>query len=247
MKRTLLSLATLSLLATASCRASMPAETTTAATPHAAHAAAAAAAPKTAAAEHASAGDLDADARKPGDFVIYRVSGSFRKAPLTLTERVVARQGDTITVDVTSDDGTTKRELRVRLSDAKQHRNEVLSVARLDHGAETPTTVDAYEALLAGTTLSADDNVAVLGSEDVKVPVGKDTIDARRTSFRVRVGKKHGTLRTLASDAFTWGDLGGEITTDAGKTLYKAEIVDAGHGDADAPAAPAAATIAIDE
>src|SRR6516165_10309258 len=34
-----------------------------------------------------------ATARMPGDFVVYRFTGSFRKTPLTLTQRVVARKG----------------------------------------------------------------------------------------------------------------------------------------------------------
>ena len=82
----------------------------------------------------------------------------------------------------------------------------------------------------------------MLGAEDVKVAVGAETIDAKRTSFRVRVGKKHATLRTLESPTFAWGDLGGEITTDAGKVLYKAEVVDAGHA-----AAAKAPAMAVDE
>src|SRR6516165_1687988 len=32
-------------------------------------------------------------ARMPGDFVVYRFTGSFRRTPLTLTQRVVARKG----------------------------------------------------------------------------------------------------------------------------------------------------------
>jgi hypothetical protein len=183
-------------------------------------------------------------ARKPGDFVVYKFSGSFRKAPMTLTEKVIAREGDAFLMNVTADDGATKRELKVKMGDAGEHKNEVLAVWKIENGKETASTVEAYEALLASTTLSADSNDAVLGSEDVKVSVGKDTVDAKRTSFRVRVGKKHGTLKTLESGAFAWGDLGGEITTDGGKLLYKAEVVDAGHTD---PLAPAPATVATDE
>ncbi len=183
-------------------------------------------------------------ARKPGDFVVYKFSGSFRKTPLTLTEKVVAREGDAILLNVTADDGAQKRELKVKMGDAGEHKNEVLAVWKIEGGKETPSTIEAYEQLLASTTLSADSNDAVLGSEDVKIAVGKNTVDAKRTSFRVRVGKKHGTLKTLESGAFAWGELGGEITTDAGKLLYKAEVVDAGHTDL---TAPSPTTIATDE
>jgi len=238
MNRTLFCLATLSIFAGGCGRAALTAEPASA----------------TARAEARTTADTNADVnaeaasaespRQPGDFVVYRFSGSFRKDPLTLTERVISRTADALTVDVTADDGKTKRELRVKMSDTVAHRNEVLSVAKLENGKVTPTTIDAFEQLLASATLSADSNDAVLGSEDVKVTVGKTAMDAKRTSFRVRVGKKHGTLKTLESTTFAWGDLGGEITTDAGKVLYKAEVVDAGHAD---PAAPPAAAIATDD
>jgi hypothetical protein len=183
-------------------------------------------------------------ARKAGDFVVYRFSGSFRKTPLTLTEKVIAREGDAIFLNVTSDDGTAKHELKIKMGDQGDHKNEVLAVWKIENGKESPSTVEAYEKFLAAATLSADSNDAILGSEDVKITVGKDTVDAKRTSYRVRVGKKFGTLKTLESGAFAWGELGGEITTDGGKLLYKAEVVDAGHTD---PVAQPAATVATDE
>ncbi len=53
----------------------------------------------------------------------------------------------------------------------------------------------------------------------------------RKTSYRVRVGKKKATLRTVESEGFAWGDLGGEITAGNGKVLYRAEVVELGHSD----------------
>jgi hypothetical protein len=241
MNRTHLCLAIISILLGGCGRAALtaPEHATTAARTEAA------ADTKTNSADAAALAGADG-ARKPGDFVVYRFSGSFRKTPLTLTEKVIAREGDAILLNVTADDGAQKRELKVKIGDAGEHKNEVLAVWKIENGKETASTVEAYEALLASTTLSADSNDAVLGSEDVKVAVGKDTVDAKRTSFRVRVGKRHGTLKTLESGAFAWGELGGEITTDGGKVLFKAEVVDAGHGDAPSTAT-APTSVATDE
>src|SRR4051812_35395747 len=47
-------------------------------------------------------------ARMPGDFVVYRFSGAFRKAPLTLTEKVVARSGAIVTIDFIALEGDHK-------------------------------------------------------------------------------------------------------------------------------------------
>src|SRR5690349_4725633 len=50
--------------------------------------------------------------RAPGDFVVYRFTGSFRATPLTLTERVVARKGSILTIDYTAVEGADRQELR---------------------------------------------------------------------------------------------------------------------------------------
>ncbi|MBK8258307.1 MAG: hypothetical protein IPK82_37270 [Polyangiaceae bacterium] len=175
-----------------------------------------------------------------GDFVVYRFTGSFHKSAVTLTERVVARQGDTFTLDVTYDDGKTKESIRAHMKGDSPAKAEVLRVARLVKGAEQPAAATAYEDMLARVALVADQNEARLSSETVKVQVtGHGSVACEKTTFRVKVGNETATMRTLESAAFAWGDLGAEITTAAGKLIYKAEIVDAGH---DAPKTPAVAS-----
>ncbi len=241
MNRTLLTLAMASILATGCARAAFTPEAASAASPSAAKHADDSAA-KTADATDAtktddaapSKADATADAagaRKPGDFIIYRFTGSFRKAPLTLTERVVDRQGAILTVDVTAEEGDTKRQLRVKFNEASATKNDVVAVSVIESGKEKPGTIDAYEALLAETALAADQNEAMLGSEETTLDIGGAPMPIRKTSYRVKVGKKQATLRTLESDGFAWGDLGGEITASNGKVLYRAEIVEVGHAD----------------
>lgn len=167
--------------------------------------------------------------RQPGDFVVYRFSGSFRKAPLTLAEKVVARRGALVTIDLSLKDGEGKEELRVTFNEASPSRNEVVSVTRLEGGVEKPATLDAYEALMMRTTLTADQNEALVGTEDVTVDVGGAAVPAKRTTYLVRVGKKAATMKTFESTAFAWGDVGGEITAANGKVLYRAEVIEAGH------------------
>ncbi|WP_437935408.1 hypothetical protein [Sorangium sp. So ce341] len=179
-------------------------------------------------------------ARAPGDYVAYRFSGSFRKTPLLLTQRVVAREGDVLVVDVTLEDGKETEALRVRMSDAPSRRGEILGAAWIDGGAERPATLAAYDAMMAKTALAADENEEVLGTEAVNVEVGGGAIACQKTSFRVRIGRTKATMRTLQSDDFAWGDVGGEITAEDGRVLYRAELVDRGHADA-RPSAPAAA------
>lgn len=185
-----------------------------------------------------------APAREPGDYVAYRFSGSFRKAPLTLTQRVVAREGSVLVIDMTLSEGGATDALRVRMSDAPETRGEILSAARVDRdGGEKPATLAAYEQLMGRTALAADANEAELGAEALTLDVGGAPLACRKVSYRVRVGKRTATMSTIQSDAFAWGDIGGEITADDGRVLYRAEIIDAGRAGA-APAASKGGAVA---
>jgi len=234
MNRTLLTFALASLFATGCARANLaPAATAASEDAKAAPAKVTEekvenAAPEAKASEEAET----TGARKAGDFIVYRFSGSFRKAPLTLTERVIERRGAMLTVDVTVEEGETKRQLRVKIDEASAMKNDVVAVSLLENGTETPAGIEAYEALLAETALAADENQALIGAEDAMLDVGGAPIPVRKTSYRVRVGKKQATLRTVESDGFAWGDLGGDITASNGKVLYRAEVVELGHSDA---------------
>jgi len=49
-----------------------------------------------------------------------------------------------------------------------------------------------------------------------------------KTTYRVKIGKAAATMETLSSETFAWGDVGGQIQTDAGATFYRAKLVDMG-------------------
>ena len=234
MNRTLLTLAMASLLATGCARANLA---PVAASPASADQAPAAAETTEKAAPEATADAKATEAettgaRTAGDFIVYRFTGSFRKAPLTLTERVIERRGALLTVEITADEGESKRQLRVKFNEASAVKNEVVAVSVVENGEEKPVGIEAYEALLAETSLAADENEAMLSAEDMMLDVGGAPLPVRKTTYRVRVGKKTATLRTMESEGFAWGDLGGEITAANGKVLYRAEVVELGHAEA---------------
>jgi hypothetical protein len=247
MNRLLLSAAFLSILATGCGRAALEART---------GAGLAVAGPASSAREDAAQKQESAPAeaqaseegrgadRKPGDYVAYRFSGSFRKAPLLLTQRIVAREGDALVIDMTLEGGKRAEALRVRMSDAPGTRGEVLSAAWLDGNAERPATLADYEAMMAKTGLAADANEEVLGSEQVTLQIGGAPLPCERTSYRVRIGNTTATMRTVQSDGFAWGDVGGEITADDGRVLYRAELIDAGHAGEEARPGAKSATVA---
>jgi hypothetical protein len=186
--------------------------------------------PEPAAVEEAPKAEAEAEhpTRSVGDFVVYRFSGSFRKHPIVLTEKVVAREGEILVIDYTLEEDGKKKSLRVRTGSGAGEKGDVIWVATLDGATEHPSSIAQYEALMARTVLTADRNEDFLGSQEVAVEVGGKTISATRSSFRVQVGKHRATMTVTGSEAFPWGDVGGDIVTEKGKVLYKAQIVDMG-------------------
>lgn len=176
------------------------------------------------------------DTRNPGDFVVFRFSGSFTPEPLTLTQRVVSRSDEAITIDMTLARGHRERTLRVRMSETEETAGELISVSRLEQTREVPTAISAYEEMMSRVVMSADENEELLDTEDLTLEVSGVKIPCTKTSFRVRIAGHAATLSTFSSETFPWGDVGGEIATDEGGTFYKAELLEIGHE----PPAPAA-------
>jgi hypothetical protein len=166
--------------------------------------------------------------RNPGDFVVYRFSGSYRKSPVTLTQRVLERKEGVLVVDVTLEDEGKRDQLRLRVHDVPGESDDVLSVARVEAGVLKPFGVAAYEALMAKTMLSVDRNEALIKSDDATIRVGKRYFDCVESSYRIRTGDTSATMTTLESSTFAWGDLGGQIQSADGAILYKAEVIDYG-------------------
>ncbi len=169
------------------------------------------------------------DARVVGDYVTFAFSGAYRKAPLKLTQRVVAKAADSITIDYTFSEAKKTETLRVAYSTAAKTHGDILDVSSIDQkGASKASTRAAFEAKMAETAAMTDQNEGLSDERVMTVKVGQTDVPAKRSTYKVRIGQKTATLETTASDAFAWGDLGGKITTADGKVFFHAEIVDAG-------------------
>lgn len=171
----------------------------------------------------------DADDRSVGDYVTYAFSGAYRKSPLKLTQRVVARGQGSITIDYAFTEKDRTETLRVTLGTEKKTKGTVLEVARMgEGGALAPATAAELEKRMAATSAIADENEALMDKEQTTLKIGESEISATRSKYKVRIGGKSATLETTESDAFAWGDLGGKIVTSDGKVYFQAEVVDAG-------------------
>ena len=166
--------------------------------------------------------------RQPGEFATYRFSGSYRRAPVTVSYRVVERDEATITLDVSSTTEGQSQRFRLEMTDGPSGSGEILSVARWDGASTQPVDPAQYEALMQQTIAPIEHNEADLERQHHEVAIGDRTVECTRATYRVLADGRAATMTIFESPSFAWGDLGGEITTADGGVLYKAEIVEVG-------------------
>ncbi|HXK16569.1 MAG TPA: hypothetical protein VNG33_02100 [Polyangiaceae bacterium] len=187
---------------------------------------AAATAPVAAAKQQVEA-SASAPVRHVGDFFVHRFSGSFAADPITLTEEVAAREDSAWVVDFSLTQTEKVERLRVRFDVVS---GQAVSAAHFDGKSETPAQLGDYEALLARTVYAADVNDGEVSSSDQTCLVGADELDCETKTYKVWVGEKAATLSVVHSNTFADRDVSGEITTDDGKLIYRAELVEAKQG-----------------
>ena len=165
------------------------------------------------------------DPRKVGDFYVHRFSGSYQKAPLTLTEEVVAREDALWVIDYTFEEQSGRTALRVRFD---PRTDSVLRVSKLDGARETPVPLASYENLIERTSFAADSNEGLLASSHGTCLVGPSELECETKSYQVRVGDQPATLNVSHSESVASGDVTGDITTKDGTVIYRSELIEMG-------------------
>jgi len=174
-----------------------------------------------------AAKDVPSLVKNPGDFVVLRYSGSYRKAPVTLTERVLSRQGGVVLMELSLIEGKKTQTLRAHI-DTAGGAEQVLDVTRVEGGKETAAPIAAYDQMMQKTMPDVDVNEETLGSEDAIADLGGNRVGGKTTRYKVRVAGKPATMSIFHAEGFAWGDVAGEIAGKDGKLIYKAEVVEVG-------------------
>lgn len=169
----------------------------------------------------------------PGDFVVLRFSGSFRKAPVTLTQRVLSRDGTVALIEMTMTTSENKKTqsqtIRARIDRPALGPEVVLDVVKVENGKEHAANIGVYDTFMQKTMPDVDSNEETLGTEAVTMKMGGKEMDGKVTKYKVRVGGKDATMSIFHADGFQWGDVAGQIEGADGKTIYKAEVTELGN------------------
>jgi len=165
----------------------------------------------------------------PGDFVVLRFSGSFRKAPVTLTQRVLSRDGTVAMMEMTLTENKKSQTIRARIDRPALGPEQVLDVVRVENGKEKAATIGVYDAFMQKTMPDVDMNGETLGTETATMSMGGKEMSGKVTRYKVKMGGKDATMSIFHADGFAWGDVAGEIQSADGKMIYKAEVTELGN------------------
>jgi len=163
--------------------------------------------------------------RMLGDFHVYEYSGAFTKKPVTLTEQVIAREGDNLVVDFVLQEGEQMTALRARMTDEGQ----VVAVSRVNENGEAPATMADYEAMVKRTQIVPDSNDAIVGTERTSCMVGDEQVDCDVTTYTVSMDGKEAQLTVSRSEKVPGRDVGGTIVASDGTVIYAARLVERGN------------------
>jgi hypothetical protein len=163
--------------------------------------------------------------RMLGDFHVYEYAGTFTKKPVTLTEQVVAREGDNLVVDFVLQEGEQMTALRTRMTDEGQ----VVAVSRIKDDGEEPATIAEYDAMVKRTQIVPDSNDALVGTEHTSCMVGDEQVDCDVTTYTVSMDGKEAKLTVSKSDKVPGRDVGGTIVGADGTVIYSARLVERGN------------------
>ena len=163
--------------------------------------------------------------RKLGDFHVYEYSGAFTKEPVTLTEQVVAREGENFVVDFVLEEGQAMTALRARMSEGGQ----IVAVSRITDVGEEPAAIADYEAMVKRTQVVPETNDAVVSTEHTSCMLGDEQVDCDVTTYDVSMGGKQAQLTVSRSDKVPGRDIGGSIIASDGTVIYSARLVERGN------------------
>jgi hypothetical protein len=163
--------------------------------------------------------------RKVGDFRVHAISGSFRKQPAVLTERVTGHAAGLWTIEYTVEDSTGVRGLRT-LVDAN---GEVKRVTRLIDGDEKLGSMKDYEGLMASISVTPDANDGLQASTNGTCTVGPSELDCETKSYKIWLAGEEASLGITASAALPGHDLSGEITAADGTVIFRSELLEHGN------------------
>lgn len=165
-----------------------------------------------------------------GDFVIYRYSGSYLTIPVILTEKVIDKSENQLTIEVHWKSGDQKRTWKQVVTDTPENQksNRVDRLLELRDGKEISLenrdNADLYR-LFQGTYVVLDEPIRdAMTQASEMIVCGNQVRVVTRSGTQVVSGKKYHVDEYESSD-FLWNHLGASYVGTDG-TYYKAEVID---------------------
>ena len=149
-----------------------------------------------------------------GDYVVYKYSGSYRREPVLLTEKIISKTGgNKLEISVEWKSGKELRSWKQFVTDTAYNRanNIVDRLVRIEGGKETALlnkdNLDLFK-LYEGTYLMPQHVPSLIKEETKALPVGNGSYMCRVKTYNTKVLGKHAEMTVADSDDFKWTHVG---------------------------------------
>ena len=123
------------------------------------------------------------------------------------------------------EEGASATKLRVTHDTGTER---VLRVREIRGKRELPSSVAAFDKLMARTSFAPDENEAEIAKQKSTCLVGDQQLDCEKTDYRVKIGDQTATFSIARSS--DGRDVSGEISDASGKIIYKSELIESRSG-----------------
>ena len=171
---------------------------------------------------------------RKGDYVIYEYSGSALKAPVTLTEEIVAQNGLKLEIQVTAVRGSEKKTWVQVVTDTREnrHSNKMDALYVIEGGKrvqlQNKDNKDAYR-LYQWVIPPSDGPFEKKSQAPCTVEVAGQSYELTCTTGQQTVAGKKADVELCDGEAFLWTKASERIrAVDGGEVLYQMTVKEAG-------------------
>lgn len=178
---------------------------------------------------------------EPGDYVVYKYSGTYRPAPVILTKKILSKQGNKLEILVEWKSGAEKRAWKEYITDTPYSRaNSIVDrLVTLGGGKETELAnaenIDLFK-LYDGTYVMPQHVPSPESQSEKTVQIGREKFLCRERVYRSKAEKVHVRMTLTDSPDFKWEKVSASwVASRGGVPVYAFEILDYGNSNKPGP------------
>ena len=170
-----------------------------------------------------------------GDYVVYHYTGLFTSEPVELRERISAREGKRLTIDVVATRGSEQRHWEQVVTDTPENERENVVDELYEHvGAERRKLANVGNAdlmrLYSWTVLQPDGKASDVHTEKAMLTMGRDDFTCDRTFGKNTWHGRKVQFESFECPQFLWSHARARFWDDGtGEEILRVDVTESGN------------------